>query len=250
MCDTQHTHSKALLFTPVVHCSYSFQSEETRVHIKGCVKVPYCVLSSRAIRFIKIQQYYDLFAFVFQWTPYKSALFFFWLLRFSKACTPGDNSVVTSQRSLIAPPGESPHLQPGSDSAPLRRPRFLPDMWTVQQNSSFVEVETDPFCNIIFLFFNNLIGEKKKNSYASTIYKKRHTGITRVESNKTWLSGVNMIQWRRDQDGSNPLWTSSQVNPVHFTVHSYWRFSTGQSLSKLLSISKVQLWGELKRKKL
>lgn len=58
------------------------------------------------------------------------------------------------------------------------------------------------------------------------------------------------IQWRRHQEGSNPLWTSTQVNPVHFTVHSYWRFSTGQSLSKLLSISKVQLWGELKRKTL
>lgn len=129
---------------------------------------------------------------------------------------PGDNSVVMSQRSLITPPGEWPHLQPGSDSAPLRRPCvfFLPDMWMVQQNSSFVEVETDSI------------------------------------DWKIWLKKKKKIQWRRDQEGSNPLWTSTQVNPVHFTVHSYWRFSTGQSLSKLLSISKVQLWGELKRKTL
>lgn len=102
----------------------------------------------------------------------------------------------------------------------------------------------------LFFFFSTIWLGKKRRIVMPAPYIKRHTGITRVESNKTWLSGVNLIQWRRDQDGSNPLWTSSQVNPVHFKVHSYWRFSTGQSLSKLLSISKVQLWGELKRKKL
>lgn len=162
MCDTQHTHSKALLFTPVVHCSYSFQSEETRVHIKGCVKVPYFVLSSHAIRFIKIQQYYDLFAFVFQWTPYKPAVFCFWLRHFSKACTPGDNSVVTSQRSLIAPPGESPHLQPGSDSAPLETASLPPRHVDGPTKQQLCWSWNGPFLQHYFSFFQQFDWKKEE----------------------------------------------------------------------------------------